>query len=80
MRKQISVTNEKVLELFDKQQNVSKFIEKCVLAYHEANCGYVTREEVIELIESYLVGREINTPTDNETSVNRDDLECILDL
>lgn len=54
MRKQISVTNPKVLEYFEQQDNVSKYIERAVLQYEDfKEHDYVTRQEVLELISGF---------------------------
>lgn len=75
MRKQISVTHERVIELFEAQENVSKYIEKCVLAYEDfREHDYVTREELMQILKGYSV------PTATTQKINRNDLSSVLDL
>lgn len=76
MRKQISVTHERVIELFESQENVSKYIEKCVLAYEDfKEHDYITRAEVMELLKGY------NSPTaSTPQKITKDDLSGVLDL
>ena len=77
MRKQISVTNKTVIEIFAKQKNVSKYIQEAVLAYENIkNNDYITRQEVLELLAEY----EPQAAAPAKNKVSKKDLKCILDL
>lgn len=52
MRKTISVTNKKVLEIMNSSGNASKLIEKAILYYVERDKNYITRSEVLEIISN----------------------------
>lgn len=72
MRKQISVTNKQVLKYFSKQENVSKYIEKCVLQYEDfKENDYITREEVLELLSNQ---------GSSSYQVTKADIQDVLDL
>lgn len=52
MRKNISVTNERVLEAMNQSENASKLIEVAILRYlEEIDKGYITRDELEEELE-----------------------------
>ena len=72
MRKQISVTHPRVIEIFAQQKNVSRYIQDAVLAYdgYREN-NYVTREELMQILNGVTIKRQ---------SVSREDVKCILDL
>lgn len=92
MRKQISVTHEKVIELFEAQENVSKYIEKCVLAYEDfREHDYITREEVLDLLKEWTTAGPGRTDSNGRTNddsratagrdkVKMQDLSSILNL
>lgn len=54
MRKNISVTNERVLEAMEKSENASKLIEVAVLKYlDDLEADYITKAELDEILEDY---------------------------
>ena len=80
MRKNISVTNERVLKALDESANFSKLIEVAVLHYLDtADKDYMTRLEVIELINSFMMIQTSKTAVSKQT-VSKDDLTDILNL
>lgn len=54
MRKNISVTDERVLKAMDQSENASKLIEVAVLRYlDEMEADYVTKEDLDAALEEY---------------------------
>lgn len=52
MRKQISVTNEKILQAMEQSDNASKLIERAILFYlEETKKDYIEREEFAQEFE-----------------------------
>lgn len=80
MRKNISVTNERVLQALDESSNFSKLIELAVLHYLDtADKDYMTRLEVIELINSFMMMNQKETIS-TQATVSKNDLTDILNL
>lgn len=69
MRKTISVTNPKVLEIMSNSENASKLIEKAILYYIERDNNYITRSEVLEMIASIKRSPVTHYGDDLETSI-----------
>lgn len=64
MRKNISVTNEKVLKAMDQSENASKLIEIAMIYYLESiEADYVTREELEQLNKKVCILNENYTRT-----------------
>lgn len=77
MRKNISVTNDRVLKILDSSPNFSKLIELAVLHYIESK-EYMTRGECVELINSYFMANPTQNIESNE--ISKADLLEVLDL
>jgi len=69
MRKTISVTNPKVLEIMSNSENASKLIEEAILYYMERDKNYITRSEVLEMIANIKQTPISQYTADLETSI-----------
>lgn len=81
MRKNISVKNKRVLEIFDNSPNFSHLVELAVLHYVDG-AEYMTRADCISLINAYIntQATEGAEPTQTISTVQKSDLDEILNV
>ena len=80
MRKNISVTNERVLEAMAQADNASRLIEDAVIYYLDSiEKEYITKEEVSNMILDALKNVEIKNPNYSQEQLGND-ITSILEL
>lgn len=80
MRKNISVTNERVLEAMDESDNASRLIEEAIIYYLDnIEHDYITKEQVQSMILDALRNVEIKNPNYSQEQLGSD-IASILEL
>lgn len=80
MRKNISVTNERVLEAMAQADNASRLIEEAMLYYLDSiEKEYITKEDVSNMILDAIRHVEIKNPNYSTEQLGND-IASILDL
>lgn len=80
MRKNISITNDRVLKAMEGSKNASRLIEEAVLYYLDSiDHEYITKEEVQSMIFDVLRNVEIKNPNYSSEQLGSD-ISDILDM
>lgn len=86
-RRNISITNEEVVQAFEEVANVSKFIEECVLYYLKSKEeGFINKEKIRQIVFECLrelpaISGDISNPNYlDETNAIEESVKDILKL